>query len=78
MTEWLLILIVLGLGLWNLSLHAANQGLKRQLELQALQIDQLYAHINGGSYQNTTGCLDTLLWLGVIGLIVLILFGGSL
>lgn len=76
--EWIWILIVLGLGLWNLSLHTANQDLKRQLEWQAQQIDQLYAQINGGSYQSTTGCLDTLLWLGVAGLIMLLLFGASL
>jgi hypothetical protein len=78
MTDWLLILIVLGLGLWNLNLHAANQGLKRQLELQALQIDQLYAQVYDGSYQSTTGCLDTFLWLGVVGLIGLIVIGASL
>ncbi|MCX7841104.1 MAG: hypothetical protein N2559_16835 [Anaerolineae bacterium] len=76
--EWLWILVVLGLGLWNLQLHAANQYLRRQLEWQALQNQLLYTQANSGVYQDTTGCLDTLLWLGVAGLIALILFGASL
>lgn len=77
--EWLWILVVLGLGLWNLQLHAANQYLRRQLESLALQIDQLlYTQANSESYQDTTGCLDTILWLGVAVLIAVILFGASL
>jgi|YNPBryantNP2012_1023418.scaffolds.fasta_scaffold03572_1 hypothetical protein len=78
MNEWLWILAVAGLVLWNLSLQADNKRLEQWIYFQAQEIYNLREQINGGAYQNGMGCLDILLWLSIAALIVLILVGASL
>jgi multisubunit Na+/H+ antiporter MnhB subunit len=79
MNDWLWILALVGLVLWNLSLQANNKRLEQRIYYQAQEIYNLREQVNGGAYQqNGMGCLGILLWLSIAALIALILLGVSL